>query len=681
MRATVRAVMAAVGAVCLGLCAPLAAAQITGLAVTPTDTCVFQGPEGGPFSPTSCDLSLVNSTAAPIQVDASFFVNWNPAWISGTIDGQAITGSTAQRITVPANGSLPMRLSLTEGVSTVTNDASDRIGGFNIADVEVPQRALSAIGRLQFTAGNDFFAGAQRINEVTFSRSGLNTGASKEPGEPNHAGNPGGASIWYRFDTPAGASGAVTLNTNFSSFDTLLAVYTGTSLDALTQVAANDDANGQTTSALTFNAAAGQSYYVAIDGAARNGGPAATGFFQLNITTNFAVANDAFTSARQLEGESGSVTQFASQFAQPTRETNEPAHGGGFGGSTWFRWVAPTTGAYSFTAGGTTLGNFPVIAAYIGDGVAGLTEVAATTILASATNTLRFTALAGTEYRIALAGTLFGSYDVTWGPTTPAVPYGLFASILPTSRAVGQGQVAGVFANMLNSTTETGRNCRPESPRSLDFVTPNGFIYQTTNAQNQLVGTPNTPVDIPAGATQNFLLNLTRADLITSGRIGLQFVCDNLAPAPLFPEANAWVLRVLTPAPADIIAIGATAGTIPGVVDVPLNGNAAFAAAGINIGEDAAITVRPSASVPAGLSLTVCETNAQSQCLSPAAPSITVPLFEEGDVRTFSVFVASTGAVVPFDPGFRRIALNFEQGTQLVGATSVAVRTVQAPGG
>jgi hypothetical protein len=260
------------------------------------------------------------------------------------------------------------------------------------------------------------------------------------------------------------------------------------------------------------------------------------------------------------------------------------------------------------------------------------------------------------------------------------VPYGLFASILPTSRAVAQGQLAAVFANMVNSTTETGRNCRPESPRSLDFVTPNGFAYQTTNAQNQLVGTGNTPVDIPPGATQNFVLNLTRADLITSGRIGLQFVCDNLAPAPLFPEANAWVLRVLSPAPADIIAIGATTGT-PGVVELPLGGNAAFAAAGINIGEDAAITVRPAASVPAGLSLTVCETNAQSQCLSPAAASVTVPLFEFGDVRTFSVFVTSTGSEIPFDPGFRRIALNFEQGAQLVGATSVAVRTLPgAPG-
>jgi len=664
--------------------APLATAQIDGISITPTQTCVFQGPEGGPFSPTSCDLSLVNSTAAPVQVDASFFVNWNPAWISGTINGQAITGSTAQRITVPANGSLPMRLSLTEGVSTVTNDSSDRIGGFNIADVDVPQRALSAIGRLQFTAGNDSFSSARLIDRVVFTIGGDNNGATKEAGEPNHAGNAGGASVWFRYDVPPAASGTVEFNTNFSSFDTLLAVYTGNAVSGLTQVAANDNASsGVTTSAVSFTVTPGQTYFIAIDGASSNGGAAATGFYQLNMRETFTILNDAFANAVTLSGASGTTSQFANQLVQTTRETGEPSHGGGGGGSVWYRWTAPSTGHYQISAGAPGIGNFPVIAVYLGDAVSDLTEIASNTILASATNTVDFTAVEGAEYRIAFAGTMFANYPINWGTVSSPNPLGLFSSILPASRAVGFGQTAGVFANMLNSTTETGRNCRPEAPNMLSDITPNGFVYVRANAENVQVGEINTPIDIPPGAVQNWVLNISRGVAISSGRVGIRFVCDNLAPAPIYPAANTWVLRVLNPAPADIIAIGATNGAIPGVVDLPVGGLAAFATAGINIGPTSSIVVTPQSTFGSSVSLTVCQTNASAECLSPPTPSLTIPAYLEAasqaDVRTFSVFVQSNGQPIAFNPGLNRLILNFTQAGTLVGATSVAVRTLAEP--
>jgi len=46
--------------------------------------------------------------------------------------------------------------------------------------------------------------------------------ATKEPGEPAHAGNDGGASIWYSWTAPS--TGNVTITTEGSSFDTLLGV-------------------------------------------------------------------------------------------------------------------------------------------------------------------------------------------------------------------------------------------------------------------------------------------------------------------------------------------------------------------------------------------------------------------------------------------------------------------------
>jgi hypothetical protein len=103
-----------------------------------------------------------------------------------------------------------------------------------------------------------------------------NVFATKEVGEPNHAGNAGGHSVWAVF-TPT-VSSPVQIDTHVSGFDTLLAVYTGSSVAALTQIAANDD-DGTVggTSSLTFQALAGTTYKIAIDG--KNG---ATGIYLIN---------------------------------------------------------------------------------------------------------------------------------------------------------------------------------------------------------------------------------------------------------------------------------------------------------------------------------------------------------------------------------------------------------------
>ena len=47
---------------------------------------------------------------------------------------------------------------------------------------------------------NDNFANAEVLTERIGWRDADNSEATKEPGEPNHAGNPGGASIWYSVD-------------------------------------------------------------------------------------------------------------------------------------------------------------------------------------------------------------------------------------------------------------------------------------------------------------------------------------------------------------------------------------------------------------------------------------------------------------------------------------------------
>jgi hypothetical protein len=112
--------------------------------------------------------------------------------------------------------------------------------------------------------GNDNFANGQVVSGGAGSVNGNNLGATKEANEPDHAANAGGGSIWYYWTAPA--SGPVTIDTQGSSFDTVLAVYTGTSVGTLTLIASNDDTATNVQSRIDFTAASGTTYRIAVDG-------------------------------------------------------------------------------------------------------------------------------------------------------------------------------------------------------------------------------------------------------------------------------------------------------------------------------------------------------------------------------------------------------------------------------
>jgi len=125
---------------------------------------------------------------------------------------------------------------------------------------------------LQFLAV--FCAGAQPTNDNFASRGGItlaaptvpgsNIGATKEPGEPTPLGKVGGHSVWWSWVSPA--NGPVKINTIGSSFDTLLGVYTGSAVSALTVIAEDDDSGGSSTSLVSFAAQANKEYLIEVDG-------------------------------------------------------------------------------------------------------------------------------------------------------------------------------------------------------------------------------------------------------------------------------------------------------------------------------------------------------------------------------------------------------------------------------
>ena len=115
---------------------------------------------------------------------------------------------------------------------------------------------------------NDNFADRTTLSGTAITTTGSNVGATKEAGEPSHAGSAGGKSVWWTWTAPT--SGTVTIDTLGSSFDTLLAVYTGSSVSSLTAVpgGSNNDspAGGTTTSKVSFAVTAGTTYQIAVDG-------------------------------------------------------------------------------------------------------------------------------------------------------------------------------------------------------------------------------------------------------------------------------------------------------------------------------------------------------------------------------------------------------------------------------
>jgi hypothetical protein len=148
-------------------------------------------------------------------------------------------------------------LTLPPGTNTVSATAQDVAGNIG--------RPFSIVV-IYMNPTNDNFSSAIELVGVTGTVNAINGRATKEPGEPLHAGNEGGHSIWYSWRAPLNGTFTLTTTTN-STFDTLLAVYTGDSVTNLTLIASNDDlSTNKENSSLTANVVSNQVYYIAVDG-------------------------------------------------------------------------------------------------------------------------------------------------------------------------------------------------------------------------------------------------------------------------------------------------------------------------------------------------------------------------------------------------------------------------------
>ena len=277
---------------------------------------------------------------------------------------------------------------------------------------------------------NDDFANGIRLTGTSGSATGGNRLATKEAGEPPHAyragaWNPGGKSVWWRWTAPN--TGGVAFNTFGSSFDTTLAVYTGSAVHQLTMVGFNDDADGSLQSRLVFPVIGGVTYHIVVDGFRWQTGEIPDGDIVLNwayvTSPERPPLNDDFNWSIPLRGSSGTTT---GTNLLATKQAGEPTHhpwGNRGGASVWWQWTAPSTGSVTVSTAGSTFDT--VLAVYTGSTVDGLTWVASNDDDdGSSHSRVTFNVTGGMTYRIAVDGfyTLSsgvldaGIIVLSWGP-------------------------------------------------------------------------------------------------------------------------------------------------------------------------------------------------------------------------------------------------------------------------
>jgi hypothetical protein len=289
---------------------------------------------------------------------------------------------------------------------------------------------------LQFTPAptNDDFERRVTLKGSRLNFTASNAGATKQSGEPDHLGNPGGSSVWYSWTAPA--SGRVTLSTNevppYSPPDSsgggvitilpgpilpyqptcgkeidqnpppvfypVFAAYTGTAVDSLATANCLPAGLSAFPYMVEFDVVKGQTYQIAFDG---NMGT--TGEIPFYLALTKPASNDNFAHRVRLHGKHPVATSYN---AGATHQAGEPVFGNSTGKMVWWSWAAPASGTVSVDLSGSDY-SFPV-AIFTG------TTPGTLQMVAENSGGVSFQAVKGQIYQIAVSdsGGLTGAIDL-----------------------------------------------------------------------------------------------------------------------------------------------------------------------------------------------------------------------------------------------------------------------------
>lgn len=295
--------------------------------------------------------------------------------------------------------------------------------------------------------------------------------ATPENFEPDHAGNLPRSSVWWRWIAPEDSDRPVVFSTGGSSFDTVLAVYRGSVLGRLTEVASNDDSAGLT-SQVGFLPTSGETYSIAVDGY-----DGEQGDIRLEWFLQEPLSNDHFEDREVLDPGGGELSRITTS---ATFQPGEPAHAGQDDTpSVWWSWTAgEQPGILVVSTGGSDFDT--VLALYRGSTLGSLVEVRSNDDFAGTTSQVSTSFLPGQTFQVAVGGYsgASGNLRLSWTVATTGTNDD-FADRLPL--APGGGQLSTGF---VGATTETGEPAHgPSLWWTWTASTPGRAYFMTTGSE------------------------------------------------------------------------------------------------------------------------------------------------------------------------------------------------------
>lgn len=188
--------------------------------------------------------------------------------------GQVGDGSTLQR-TTPVLVSLPADVApsaVSAGTAhSLAIGANGKLYAWGttsyygvLGDVNVYQSGVPSVVTSYPAPASDMFADRRLISGSAGTAYGSNLNATREPGEPVHDALASGKTVWWRW--MAQSAGSLRLLIPVAPHPSVMAVYTGNKVDALTLLATGSIAANGRQVQIDFPVQAGVEYQIAVDG-------------------------------------------------------------------------------------------------------------------------------------------------------------------------------------------------------------------------------------------------------------------------------------------------------------------------------------------------------------------------------------------------------------------------------
>ncbi|MFA4956987.1 MAG: S8 family serine peptidase [Candidatus Methanoperedens sp.] len=260
--------------------------------------------------------------------------------------------------------------------------------------------------------------------------------------------------------------------------------------------------------------------------------------------------------------------------------------------------------------------------------------------------------------------TTWVNHTVTTSISTVATAPSLIFAITPNSRNAQVGTPVTLFLSVINYGTATATDVSITQASSL----PATVNYQQWN-NIAFTGSPNTPVDMPADSTANFVITINATSAFDSSSMTFNVSGTNVAAA-LISAVNTLTNSASVTPSADVIMMSTSLD-----VSTAVNTPTVFAVATSNVGGASATDVSLILDIPStisGLVYQLNETHPANGTIKGPATGLNITV---GAQPTFAVFLIPTQPIA-YDPANNRITLQLvDSNGKIIGAQSVAVST------